>query len=335
MDAVRIGTLMLACGAGVIMVKSLATLVLFGPVSAAGRHQGPGLVLVNTVLMPAVLFLTALWGRRKGAGHPFVVGVPVSVAVLTLTAATNVLSHDASAGSQVFLVLPVLYAAYFLRPAAAAVVTGWAVVMAIVTVLTVAPEQDSSLFYFGTALVITAVVLTRAQKAAHDAEDELARMASQDALTGLASRWVLDEAAAAALAEPAGAAMALMVVDVDLFKDINDAFGHPGGDAALVGVADHLREHAHDSDIVSRLGGDEFAVLMMGCSRGEAMARGEAVVRGANERGATHGTRFTLSAGLAHAPDDAVEVTQLYVVADRRLYEAKQRGRNRLVGPED
>ena len=50
-DAVRIGTLMLACGAGVIMVKSLATLVLFGPVSAAGRHQGAGLVLVNTCLL--------------------------------------------------------------------------------------------------------------------------------------------------------------------------------------------------------------------------------------------------------------------------------------------
>lgn len=333
-EAVRTGSLMLACAAAVIMLKSLSGLLVFGPWSSTGRYQGPLLVVVNIALVPLVLFGTALWGRLHGTRHPLIVGMPVPVAALTLTGVTNTLSHDASAGSQMFLVLPVLYAAYFLRPLAAGIVTAWAGVMAVMTVAVVSPREESGLFYFATALAMTALMVSRAQTAAHDAEAELAHMAGRDALTGLASRWVLDEAAQRMLETSPATHLSLIVLDVDLFKDINDAYGHPGGDAALMGVADHLRAHARDGDMVSRLGGDEFAVLMVGHTWEEALARGNAIVEEAAARDAGPVTRFTLSAGLAHAPGDATDLAQLYVVADRRLYAAKQAGRNRLVGPD-
>lgn len=334
-EAVRIGALMLACAGGVILLKSVSSLVIFGPWFASGRHQDLPTLLMNTVVVPAALFGTAAWGRVRGIRHPLIAGLPVPLAALTLTGVTNTLTQDASAGSQMFLVLPVLYAAYFLRPVAAAVVTVWAAAMALMTFGVVDPDGSSSLVYFATALGVTALMIARAQKVAHEAEADLQHMASLDALTGLSTRRVLDEAAARALHGPPREPVSLMVLDVDLFKDINDALGHPGGDAALVAVAEHLRVHAGAGDIVSRLGGDEFAVLMVGCSPLDAAARAEGIVRGARFREPGPGARFTFSAGLAHAPGDAQDVDALYVVADRRMYAAKNAGRDRLVGTGD
>ncbi len=96
------------------------------------------------------------------------------------------------------------------------------------------------------------------------AEDELREQATHDSLTGLANRWLLVERLEAALAEPQGRrrGVALLLLDLDDFKEVNDTLGHEAGDSLLVALGDRLRDELADCDTVARLGGDEFAVLL-------------------------------------------------------------------------
>lgn len=103
---------------------------------------------------------------------------------------------------------------------------------------------------------------------AHERETErvaelLRRQARSDALTGLANRYELEEVLAVAMHDRQEGLVALVVVDLDRFKPINDAFGHAVGDEVLVAVAGRLRSSVRDGDLVARLGGDEFVILTM------------------------------------------------------------------------
>ena len=105
--------------------------------------------------------------------------------------------------------------------------------------------------------------------------DALQEQARVDALTGLVNRRSFDEALESALTRPAGAGTALVLIDVDAFKTINDSHGHPVGDAVLVHLAGVLREQIRTDDaVLSRLGGDELAVLLPGLHAGGRGAAG-------------------------------------------------------------
>src|SRR3712207_9594909 len=102
----------------------------------------------------------------------------------------------------------------------------------------------------------------------------LEQQATLDALTGLVNRRVFDTALERTLTRPADAGTALVLVDVDSFKSINDTYGHPVGDDALVHLAGILRSHARGVDgLLSRLGGDEPAGLLPGFPPGLAARR--------------------------------------------------------------
>ncbi len=160
--------------------------------------------------------------------------------------------------------------------------------------------------------------------------------ATTDARTGLANSRAFDEAVEAKLADRADREPhAVLMLDLDNFKDFNDRHGHPAGDEALRVFADILRSCVRDEDLAARYGGEEFALSLPGLS---AAAAGEVAER-IRER--TESTiiplapgltgHLTVSIGIAIAPEDGSRRSALLKRADEALYRAKQDGRNRVV----
>lgn len=156
--------------------------------------------------------------------------------------------------------------------------------------------------------------------------------ATHDPLTGLANQRVLYSELAAALAdaEPAGLTTALLLIDLDHFKDINDTLGHHSGDVILCAIAARLARAVSADDVVARLGGDEFAVLVRGLrapADAEAVASRLLAVLG--EAVEYEGLHLAVggSIGIACFPQDGGDAEDLLRIADTALYQAKeQRG---------
>jgi len=161
------------------------------------------------------------------------------------------------------------------------------------------------------------------------AQDELQRMAMEDALTGLANRHRFQARLGPELDR--GEPSALVLLDLDNFKDVNDIHGHPAGDALLREVASRLRDRAPPPDLVARLGGDEFALLWRGCrDRAAALEQARAVLAAVAAPVRIDHVELhpTASAGVALAPDDARDGDTLLRFADVALYRAKAVGPN-------
>ncbi|RLE19288.1 MAG: sensor domain-containing diguanylate cyclase [Acidobacteria bacterium] len=164
-------------------------------------------------------------------------------------------------------------------------------------------------------------------------EEELVRLATTDPLTGLPNRGLLLDRLEGTLrrAERRLHCFALLFIDLDDFKEINDHGGHLVGDRVLKEVAQDLATALRDCDTVARIGGDEFAVLIEDCS-GIDDARDvgakvlQAVKRSIEIDGAAH--RLTASVGIAVYPSDGHEVSTLLGHADEAMYRAKTRGGN-------
>ena len=161
-------------------------------------------------------------------------------------------------------------------------------------------------------------------------EDELRHQALHDALTGLPNRTTLLERLDEALGEPRrdGGDPALLLLDLDRFKDINDTFGHSYGDAILRQVAARLRAAAHTENFVARLGGDEFAVVRAHESLESARAAAQTLTRALAEPFGLEGyvLHLTASIGIALAPRHDASAADLLRQADVAMYAAKQQG---------
>ena len=126
----------------------------------------------------------------------------------------------------------------------------------------------------------------------------------------------------------------LAMVDIDHFKQVNDTYGHPGGDAVIRHLGQLLLSGAREGDVVCRYGGEEFVVALPHMDLAAAMVRAEAWRCGAEAQTVAHGElaiRYTLSAGVAGFPTHAGEFDALLECADRALYRSKQGGRNRVT----
>ena len=167
---------------------------------------------------------------------------------------------------------------------------------------------------------------------------ELRKISITDPLTGLLNRRYFQERLTEEVdrATRHGHALSLIMIDIDHFKAYNDANGHPAGDKALVMVGRSLRASIRAIDVVSRFGGEEFSVILPETRKQEAREIGERVRREieglyfAGEE-TLPGKRLTISLGVAGFPEDASDLRTLIQRADRALYEAKNRGRNRIV----
>ena len=167
------------------------------------------------------------------------------------------------------------------------------------------------------------------------AEAQIARMAHHDALTGLPNRVMFAERLEAGVRHgAAGACVAVLTVDLDGFKAVNDSLGHPVGDTLLQVVAQRLSECLREHDLVARLGGDEFAVIQSGGQQPEAVrALGERIVRVIAEPFEIADHRVSIGASVGAALADAHDVGDAEGVlkrADLALYESKSDGRGRF-----
>ncbi|WP_022961657.1 GGDEF domain-containing protein [Halopseudomonas pelagia] len=167
-------------------------------------------------------------------------------------------------------------------------------------------------------------------------EARLLELASTDTLTGLANRMKLAEVfqreRSHALRD--NNPLSLIILDLDHFKQVNDQFGHGGGDRALRHLAQLLPQRLRDTDLLCRLGGEEFAILLPGADLGQAAERANdlrelLVAQPPDIEGRTQ--VMTFSAGVATLGEDGQSLDSLLSTADRRMYEAKGGGRNQVV----
>jgi diguanylate cyclase (GGDEF)-like protein len=168
------------------------------------------------------------------------------------------------------------------------------------------------------------------------ATHHLQRQASTDALTGLGNRRALEARLGELLAsERAGALpVCAMAIDVDLFKEINDALGHEAGDQCLVFLGQVLASSLRRDDLAVRLGGDEFVVVMPGRTASDARPVAERLAALFRQMPWPHGAvpRPTLSIGLASMlPGEEPEAQDLLRRADAALYHSKRTGRARIT----
>ena len=164
---------------------------------------------------------------------------------------------------------------------------------------------------------------------ARQAERRASHIAMHDQKTGLPNRTLFDDRLAQAIAgaERHGGMLAVMFLDLDRFKLINDTHGHAAGDSVLTVIAQRLMRHARDADTVCRNGGDEFLYLLINPTDRDTVARIAGVVRKAIEAPIGLGELqfvITPSIGIALYPDDGTNGQTLIAHADAAMYRAKQ-----------
>jgi diguanylate cyclase (GGDEF)-like protein len=308
---------------------------------------GLGAALVSTIVSGAVLLLV-----RRGAYRRWISFVTsaydVTIVSLLLAALLAVgKTHLAAASPVVFPVYLVALTATCLRyDPRVCVVSGLLAAAQYGAVVAYAGthwtadasfswgDQISRIVLLLAATLLAAVIVSRSVR--------LRRLSSYDGLTQLHNRAYFEERLIEELlrASRYGRSLSVAILDVDGFKQFNDAYGHPAGDAALRTVAGALRGSARRSDIVARYGGEEFVIILTETGVNEAVAKLDALREEVGKlpietpRASWPG-KLTVSAGVASWPDDGAWPDELLHAADDRLLAAKRAGRNRVFGPRD
>jgi diguanylate cyclase (GGDEF)-like protein len=184
------------------------------------------------------------------------------------------------------------------------------------------------------AMAAAAFKLNKMMVATMRSERENDHRARHDALTGLTNRTGLIDAVETKLKMAPGhdGALALLFLDLDGFKTVNDTFGHAAGDQLLKNVGESLHRQLRAGDVAARIGGDEFVVLAEGMTRERAIALGEQLIAAVGRSytiGDSTVAAIGVSIGIAMAPEHGTCVEDLMAVADAALYEAKSNGKAR------
>lgn len=186
------------------------------------------------------------------------------------------------------------------------------------------------------AMTVTAFKLNTMLVATMRAERENEHRAWHDALTGLRNRSGLDQAFQSHMQALLGRsdALALLFLDLDGFKAVNDTYGHATGDKLLEAVAIRLKSCVGPGDVVARIGGDEFVVLAAAPTSAAALDLGGRLVESVSmsyDIDADITARIGVSVGIAMAPDHGVTLGELLTASDAALYEAKSSGKSRCL----
>ena len=182
-----------------------------------------------------------------------------------------------------------------------------------------------------TAALMTALAIEAAQR--QQAESRIEQLAWYDTLTGLPNRNLLREVLRDMVLGAAGRRIALMLIDLDRFKDVNDTLGHLVGDSLIKRAAQELREMVGGRGVVGRLGGDEFVIVLNEFEHRQEVAQFAARIAAALHRTdlvPNVDTQVSASIGIALFPEHGREVSTLMKNADAAMYQAKRDGRNQF-----
>lgn len=328
-----------------------------GALWMAGASAVGGLLLVPGTEIPdaAVALGLAALGLAWGALCAFVIPwerwrnqllfhVPALICLPYLGVATAA-TGGASSPAWLASVMLVAYCCYFF-PADYAVFYALASVAVVAAPLVYDPGATEAglpgqLFIAVPMILSVASVFILGKRKLLDLRDHAEYESLHDALTGLPNRRALTEL----LNERVGGSretdrLALMIVDLDDFKDANTMYGMPGGDAVLGAAAEALRSATRDGDLVARLGGDEFAIVVFGAGQVELNAIARRTLRSLKATGAVlneqlPGFDLHASVGWARHPEDASTVDELIALADLSLRSAKAAGKGSWQSPHD
>jgi diguanylate cyclase (GGDEF)-like protein len=325
--AARLGALLLLGGTAIFV---LAALVLHSPEAELEAYW----ILAGVMLAAAVVVLALPPRPRAAAWIPGIV-VGTGIAAVSIGLYFNGERFGGPpAFSEFFYIWPAFYIGYFFSRRA---IAAWLVTIALAyTAVLIAIDPPEAV----TRWIVTVSVVSFAAVALHilrrDVDrllDRLRETARRDPLTGLLNRRGFDERFGLELdrlrrtEDP----VALLLGDLDRFKELNDRFGHAAGDTALAAVAQTLSSESRSIDTVARVGGEEFALLLPatdseGGVRVAERLRGE--ISGITTR---DGAPLTISFGVVEAPRDGETPQELIDACDTALYEAKALGRDRTV----
>lgn len=193
-----------------------------------------------------------------------------------------------------------------------------------------------ALLIAGCTMAMAVAMVLRSRAAVRHAEQRLNALAHTDAVTGAGNRHAFNERLADEIARAGaqGTRVALVYIDLDNFKTLNDTFGHAAGDGLLRQVARRLQSVVRGTDAISRLGGDEFAVILrLDMDETGLAAYGQRIVATFRNPFIEVGQQvsMTCSAGIATFPGDAADMDSLLSNADTAMYRAKDMGKNRCV----
>jgi diguanylate cyclase (GGDEF)-like protein len=231
----------------------------------------------------------------------------------------------------ILLIWPVLFAGYLLPERIAVLSLGVSLAVLVAVALRIHTNDTvASDLIIGTSLIATLYITVHLRRHNRTLFHALQREARTDPLTGLANRRAFDDFLdrECALYERHGDPLALLALDIDHFKKLNDRAGHPAGDAALAALADALTAQVRRGDIVARTGGEEFAILLTDCPTPEAQNRARDLVAFVAAESSHWANPITVSIGIATIPHHAGTAIQLVAAADTALYDAKAAGRN-------
>nr|WP_314094465.1 diguanylate cyclase [uncultured Shinella sp.] len=196
------------------------------------------------------------------------------------------------------------------------------------------PQIAIFVLVFASVMLFVTLRFSALVKALQRSEEKNAFLARHDPLTGLKNRSGFDEEVRRTIAKGNGKPFAILALDLDKFKAVNDRHGHAAGDVVLQAVARRFSERVGTQGSVARLGGDEFSILLNGDFSREALVQlAEALVLDAQLPIAYDGQLLLIggSAGIAQFPDHGGSLHDVMVMADAALYAAKHAGRNRAV----
>jgi diguanylate cyclase (GGDEF)-like protein len=314
---------------------------------AAQRPMAIGFALVypffDLLLLATVIGIVARQGRASSSSWLWLLAGLAALAVVDVSSALALAAETYQVGGTLDASWPLGLACVALwarsRPppspapsGGAALVVPTMATLAGLGVLVAASRGGLSVLAVVLACLTQIAAAGRMHLAFHQLRrvSELRRQATTDDLTGLPNRRAFYERVTTALAEP-DRVLALLLLDLDRFKEVNDSLGHHVGDKLLGEVGLRLRDELREGDVLARLGGDEFAVLLGDVSQEQAVAVAEKLRTALAEPCTLEGIalRTDVSIGLAIAPEHGTELSVLLRRADIAMYQAK-RGREGL-----
>lgn len=318
------GWLMIAAGVLVSGITALSDL----------RHEpfGPTTRLLNYALSGLAVVFGLLLLRAPGKVPSWLINVLPSVAAVMICIPTVVDDSPTPLGA-LLLTWPVTFAAAVLSKRTAWITMG-VVAAAFAVIASAVKGLDGVLLWVEVTASLTVIcwMVSRLQAQSNRLRAALANLARTDPLTELVNRRGFDEALAREHSRHVrgGPPMALLLIDIDHFKQVNDSWGHQAGDQTLRQLGALLSDGFRTMDVIGRIGGEEFGVLIPDSDTDQALARAQQICDTVRTQTREWSHPITVSVGVAACPDTKTSPEDLFALADAGLYTAKALGRDRV-----